>query len=54
MRRASSSRRASESLWLELPVAFAGTPIANAPAGISPTTYEFDATIASAPILAPA
>ena len=54
MRRAISSRRASDSLWLELPVAFAGTPIANAPAGISPTTYEFDATIASAPIRAPA
>ena len=37
---------ASDSLWLELPVTFAGTPIANAPAGISPTTYEFEATIA--------
>ncbi len=47
-------RRESESLWLELPVAFAGTPIAKAPAGMSPTTYEFDATIASAPTRAPA
>ena len=33
---------------------FAGTPIANAPAAMSPVTYELDATIASAPIRQPA
>ena len=41
-------------LVAELPVTFAGTPIANERAGMSPVTYEPDATIASAPIRQPA
>ena len=48
---ASSTWRARATLWLELPVTFAGTPIANeSEPGMSPVTYEPDETIASAPI----
>ena len=41
-------------MWLALPVTFAGTPMANAPASMSPVTYELEATIASPPMRQPA
>jgi hypothetical protein len=37
---ASSTWRACDTLWLDLPVTLAGTPIANAPAGMSAVTAE--------------
>ena len=52
-----SGTRTLEHDWVqqyELPVTFAGTPIAKAPAGMSPVTYEPEATIASAPTRQPA
>jgi hypothetical protein len=54
MRRATSARRAGRSGRDDGPETRAGTPIASLPGGMSETTYELEATIASRPTRQPA